>query len=86
MIPCVMNVILGLLDFSPEEIRLEAYNANAEGKADRYVRWSISGFYFNPLHFNISMLIIHTVLYTFPMLLTRRICFTSKSFIRQSIP
>ena len=38
MIPCVMNVILGLLDFSPEEIRLEAYNANAEGKAGRYVR------------------------------------------------
>ena len=38
MMPCVMNVILGLLDFSPEEIRLEAYNANAEGKADRYVR------------------------------------------------
>lgn len=26
----------GLLDFSPEEIRLEAYNANAEGKAGRY--------------------------------------------------
>lgn len=26
----------GLLDFSPEEIRLEAYNANAEGKADSY--------------------------------------------------
>ena len=35
---CVMNVILSLLDFSPEEIRLEAYNANAEGKAGSYVR------------------------------------------------
>ena len=81
-----MNVILSLLDFSPEEIRLEAYNANAEGKADRYVRWSISGFYFNPLHFNISMLILHTVLYTFPMVLTRKFCFTSKSFVRQSVP
>ena len=33
-----MNVILSLLDFSPEEIRLGAYNANAEGKADSYVR------------------------------------------------
>ena len=81
-----MNVNLSLLDFSPEEIRLEAYNANAEGKADRYVRWSISGFYFNPLHFNISMLILHTVLYTFPMVLTRKFCFTSKSFVRQSVP
>ena len=29
---------LGLLDFSPEEIRLEAYTANAKGSADGYVR------------------------------------------------
>ena len=29
---------LGLLDFSPEEIRLEAYTANAKGNADIYVR------------------------------------------------
>ena len=28
----------------------------------------------NPLHPNISMHILHTVLYTFPKLLTRRIC------------
>lgn len=27
----------GLLDFSPEEIRLEAYKAKAEGKTDIYV-------------------------------------------------
>jgi len=27
----------GLLDFSAEEIRFEAYQANAEGKADTYV-------------------------------------------------
>lgn len=27
----------GLLDFSAEEIRLEAYKANAEGKGDTYV-------------------------------------------------
>ena len=81
-----MNVILGLLDFSPEEIRLEAYNANAEGKAGSYVRLSICRFYFNPLHFNISMLILHNVPYTFPMVLTRRFCFTSKSFVRQSVP
>ena len=32
---------------------------------------------FNPLHPNISMHILHTVLYTF---LTRRICLTIKSF------
>ena len=29
---------IGLLDFSPEEIRLEAYTANAKGSADGYVR------------------------------------------------
>ena len=32
------GLTLDLLDFSPEEIRLEAYNANAEGKPDSYVR------------------------------------------------
>ena len=35
---------------------------------------------FNPLHPNISMHILHTVLYTFPKVLTRRICLTVKSF------
>ena len=36
---------------------------------------------FDPLHPNISMHILHTVLYTFPKLLERRICFkTIKSF------
>lgn len=29
---------VGLLDFSCEEIRFEAYKANADGKADSYVR------------------------------------------------
>ena len=29
---------IGLLDFSPEEIRLEAYTANAKGSTDGYVR------------------------------------------------
>ena len=33
----------------------------------------------NPLHPNISMHKLHTVLYTFPKRLTRRICFTIKS-------
>ena len=41
----------------------------------------------NPLHPNISMHILHTVLYTFPRVLTRRICLTIKSFSdRQSFP
>ena len=34
----------------------------------------------NPLHPNISMHILHTVLYTFLKVLTRRICLTIKSF------
>ena len=34
----------------------------------------------NPLHPNISMHILHNVLYTFPKMLTRRIWLTIKSF------
>ena len=33
----------------------------------------------NPLHPNISGQILHTVLYTFPKVLTRRICLTIKA-------
>ena len=33
---------------------------------------------FNPLHPNIRMHILHTVLYTFPDVVARRICFTIK--------
>ena len=35
----------------------------------------------NPLHPNISMHILHTVLYKFPKVLTRRICIKIKSFL-----
>ena len=35
----------------------------------------------NPLHPNFSMYILHTVLYTFPKVLTRRIWLTIKSFL-----
>ena len=35
----------------------------------------------NPLHPIISMHILHTVLYTFPVVLTRRICLTIKGFL-----
>ena len=35
---------------------------------------------FNPLHLNIRMHILHTVLYTFPKVLKKRICLTIKSF------
>ena len=34
---------------------------------------------FNPFHLNISMHILLTVLYTFPVVLTMRICFTIKN-------
>ena len=36
--------------------------------------------HFHHLHPNINMHILHTVLYTFPKVLTRRICLTIKSF------
>ena len=35
--------------------------------------------HFNPLHTKISMHILHNVLYTFPKVLTRRICLTIMS-------
>ena len=35
----------------------------------------------NPLHPDISMHILHTVIYTNPKVLTRRICLTIKSFL-----
>ena len=35
--------------------------------------------FFNSLHPNISIYFLHTVLYTFPMALTKRICLTIKS-------
>ena len=37
---------------------------------------------FNPLHPNISMHILHTVLYTFHKVLRRRICLTIRTFFR----
>ena len=37
--------------------------------------------FLDPLHPNISIYFLHTVLYTFPMVLTRRICLTIKSFL-----
>ena len=38
---------------------------------------------FNPLHPSISMHILHTVLYTFPNVLARRICFTIMMFFSE---
>ena len=35
---------------------------------------------YNPLYPNINMHIFYTVIYTFPKVLTRRICLTIKSF------
>ena len=47
-----------------------------------HFKWPIwNRFTFNPLHPNISMYILHTVLYTFPKELTRRICLTIKDFL-----
>ena len=39
-----------------------------------------AAFRLNLLHPNISMHILHTVLYTFPEVLSRRICLTVRSF------
>ena len=45
------------------------------------IEQSVYNFFLNPLLPNISMHILHTVLYTFPEALTRRICIKIKSFI-----
>ena len=41
----------------------------------------IDGRHFDPLHPNISMHILHTVLHTFLKVLTRRICLPIKRFL-----
>ena len=50
--------------------------------SERFVNdWISNGLgHFSSLHPNISMYILHTVLYTFSKVLTRRICLTIKSF------
>ena len=40
----------------------------------------LGNFFFNPLHPRFSIHILHTALYTFPKVLTRRICLPIKSF------
>ena len=40
-----------------------------------------SNCFFNPLHLNIGMHILHTVLYTFTKVLTRRICLTIRAYL-----
>ena len=42
--------------------------------------------FLNPLHPNVSMHILHTVLYKFPWVLTRRICSTILSFFWWQFP
>ena len=58
-----------------------AFMKNMNG-SERFVNdWISYGFgHFRSLHPNISMHILHTVLYRFPKVLTRRICLTIKSF------
>ena len=41
--------------------------------------------FLDPLHPKISMHILHTVLYTFPLVLTRRICLKIKSFFTELV-
>ena len=41
---------------------------------------ALNQIYLNPLHPKIIMHILHTVFYTFPKVLTRRICLIIKSF------
>ena len=42
-------------------------------------KWTIGNVPINAPHPNISMHILHTVLYTFPMVLTRGTCLTIKT-------
>ena len=55
------------------------------GKLESYSALSVPGWWcsnlINPLHPNISMQTLHTMLYTFLRVLTRRICLTITSFL-----
>ena len=48
---------------------------------DKTIEYIMFFFSLNPLHPNISMHILHTALYTFPTVLTGRICLLIKRFL-----
>ena len=68
---------------------VKIYRENVDGKPEMYqITLEISRyktenpFIVNPWHLSVSIHILHTVLYTFPWVLTRRICLTIRSFFR----
>ena len=55
-------------------------NEDTQTNALKKLKKEQAAFRLNLLHPNTSMHILHTVLYTFPEVLSRRICLTVRSF------
>ena len=58
----------------------QIWNLKTWSSAGLFSFWPLFTYTLTLLHPNISMHILHTVLYTFPMVLVRRICLPIKSF------
>ena len=52
------------------------YSSSVKKKSADFSVRNVLHYRLNPLHPNISMLTLHTVLWTFPRVLTRKICLT----------
>ena len=63
-------------------LRLHNSPVNIKRQNDK----TVMGLFFeNPLHPYISIHILHTVLYTFPVVLVRRICFINNQVLPKSV-
>ena len=71
---------LFFLSPGPEVKMISGRMSRAHNKILAGYLWWTSSSCLNPLHANISMHILHTIINTFPKVLTRRICLLIKSF------
>ena len=71
---------LFFLSPGPEVKMISGRMSRAHDKILAGYLWWTSSSCLNPLHVNIGMHILHTVVNTFPKVLTRRICLLIKSF------
>ena len=71
-----VSVLAHLITFSTQP-KIHEFQKNVN---EKYEAKKCGAFNMNPFYPNISMHILHTVLHTFPKILTRRIYLTIKSF------
>ena len=79
----IASIICGLFDsIWPQKQKLGADylgNENLISGLHGKFRWQVTHINFNPLHANTPVHILPTLLFTFPLALTRRICLTIKA-------